>query len=441
MLRRILIANRGEIALRILRACHEMGKEVVAAYSQVDKNLRHLDLADDIVCIGKQSYLNPNDLIMAAKTTGCDGIHPGYGLLSENEEFARLAVENGLEFVGPSAELLKKLGDKSTARQLVATEGLVPIPGSEDVLSSLEVAVECASTIGYPMVLKASYGGGGRGIRLIHDERELRSLYAEAKAEAQVNFGKDDLYLEKYLGNARHIEVQILGDGRGGAIHLGTRDCSIQRRHQKVVEEAPAPGIDQRQLDEIANLGARTLGALKYKNAATLEFLYEDGAFYFLEINTRLQVEHPVTEMITGIDIVKAQLAIADTGQLPFTQEDVVFRGCSLECRINAEDQDFQPSPGLVTDFVAPGGNGVRVDTHLYPGYVVPHQYDSLIAKLIVHGQSRDETLAKMRQALREIKVEGIETGIPLLSRILEIPDFVQATYNAQLLNSQSQNP
>ncbi|MBV1878651.1 MAG: ATP-grasp domain-containing protein [Pseudomonadales bacterium] len=434
MLSRILIANRGEIALRILRSCHEMGKEVVAAYCQVDKHLRHLALADKTICIGQDSYLQPIELITAAKVTGCDAIHPGYGLLSEDAQFARLAFENGLAFIGPSADLILKLGDKLLAREALAKYGLKPISGSKQRLFTPLEAVNAASAVGYPCLLKAVFGGGGRGIRRIDSKLELLAVFAEAQQEAKASFGQQDLYIEKYLHNARHIEVQILGDGKGEVVHLGSRDCSVQRRHQKLIEEAPAPAIDAAMLEQIACQAGRAMAGLNYKNAATVEFLYAAEEFYFMEVNPRIQVEHPVTEMLTGIDIVKAQIAIADTGKIPITQADVALRGCSIEVRINAESDKFHASPGKVTKYEPPGGFGVRVDSHLYAGYVVPHQYDSLLAKLIVWAPTRPEALAKMRCSLAEFRLEGIETSIPVLKRILADRCFERGEYNTQLV-------
>ena len=411
-----------------------MGKEVVAAYTQVDKDLLHLNYADEVICIGKQSYLTPDNLIMAARVTNCDGVHPGYGLLSEDADFAELVTENDLTFIGPTADQIRQLGDKSAARDLLATCGLRPIPGSEGAIESVNEALSCAKEIGYPLVIKASFGGGGRGIRLIHQESELRAAFQEAKSEADSNFGRDELYIEKYLPNARHVEVQLMGDGQGSAVHLGTRDCSVQRRHQKIVEEAPAPGIDKGKLDLLARKSADAFASLKYQNAATLEFLYQDGEFYFMEANTRLQVEHPVSEMIAGVDLVQAQLLVTDSGQLPWTQEEIQLQGHSIECRINAEDEAFRPSPGLVVRYEVPGGNGVRVDSHLYAGYEVPHQYDSLIAKLITHGSTRDEAMMRMKRALKELRIEGIETGMPLLDKILDDQNFRQAVHTTQLM-------
>jgi acetyl-CoA carboxylase biotin carboxylase subunit len=371
---------------------------------------------------------------MAAVAMNCDAVHPGYGLLSEDAEFADMVDAQGLIFVGPKPDHLRSLGDKSRARELMAAHGLRPIPGSDGSVLSLQAAIESANNIGYPLLMKASFGGGGRGIRLINDETELEGAYSEAKAEANVNFGRDELYLEKYLSDARHIEVQLLGDGQGTVVHLGTRDCSMQRRHQKIIEEAPAPGIDQNSLNALAESAASALGKLEYRNAATLEFLYQDGKFYFMEINPRLQVEHTITEMITGVDIVQAQLTIADSGVLPLTQEDVNLKGCSIECRINAEDRHFRASPGLIVKYEVPGGPGVRVDSHVYAGYLVPHHYDSLLAKLIVHGKNRNEAISRMYRALTEFRIEGVDTGISLLQEILANPDFEKGTYNTQTL-------
>jgi acetyl-CoA carboxylase biotin carboxylase subunit len=374
-------------------------------------------------------------MISAAKITGCDAIHPGYGLLSENAEFAQKAESNGLVFIGPKPSHIKKLGDKASVRQLMASYGLSPLPGSVGSLGSLVEAKSLAAEIGYPVLLKAAYGGGGRGIRLLKSEQSFDEIYFEAVSEAQANFGRGELYLEKYLSQARHIEIQVLGDGRGNVIHLGSRDCSIQRRHQKVIEEAPAPKIDAIKLEKLAQNAVRAMSDLQYQSAATLEFLYQDDVFYFLEIKTRIQGEHPITEMIYGVDLVKAQLSIADTQELPYEQSDLRPRGCAIECRVNAEDANFLPCPGLVTRFDPPGGNGVRVDSHVYAGYAVPHYYDSLLAKLIVHGVDRPDAIVKMQRALAEFQIDGIETGIDKLSDICRSSDFVLGNYNTQLLS------
>ena len=435
MLNKVFIANRGEIALRILQTCHEMGKKCVAAYAKVDSKQRHISLADDKICISHHDYLQIDNMISAAKITGCDAIHPGYGLLSENAEFAQKAESNGLVFIGPKPDHIKKLGDKASVRQLMSSYGLSPLPGSVGSLGSLVEAKSLAKEIGYPVLLKAAYGGGGRGIRMLKSEESFDDTYFEAVSEAQVNFGRGELYLEKYLSQARHIEIQVLGDGRGNVIHLGSRDCSIQRRHQKIIEEAPAPKIDAIKLENLAQNAVRAMSDLQYQSAATLEFLYQDDVFYFLEINTRIQVEHPITEMIYGVDLVKAQLSIADTQKLPYEQSDLRPRGCAIECRVNAEDANFLPCPGLVTRFDPPGGNGVRVDSHVYTGYEVPHYYDSLLAKLIVHGVDRPDAIVKMQRALAEFQIDGIETGIDKLSDICRSSDFVLGNYNTQLLS------
>ena len=435
MTERILIANRGEIALRILRACHEMGKEVVAAYSQVDKDLMHLRYADDIVCIGKQSYLSMDNIIMAAKSKGCDAIHPGYGLLSENAEFVEKVTSSGLTFIGPSASDIEILGNKEDAREKMKALGLTIVPGNKENLTTLAEAKIVARQIGFPLVLKATYGGGGRGIRLIENESALSEVFEEARAEAMSSFGRSELYMEKYLAAARHIEVQLFGDGNGRAVHLGTRDCSIQRRHQKVIEEAPAPGIDLALLDDISKQSARVLAELRYKNAATLEFLFQDGIFYFLEINTRLQVEHPISEMIAGVDIVKAQIHVADHDELPFSQSEVALNGVSMECRINAEDEFYTPCPGMIVNYHPPGGNSVRVDSHVYSGYRVPHQYDSLLAKLIVWGENRGVALKKMEVALKEFQLTGIDSNLPQLRKIISDQRFQNGVYNTRFLD------
>ena len=419
--------------MRILQACHEMGKQVVAPYTQVDKHLKHLRFAEQSICIGKSSYLCIDDLITAAKISACDAIHPGYGFLSENAEFAAKAEDNGLVFIGPIAEQIKQLENKALVRQLMAAKGLQVIPGSEDSVLDLNEALNVAEKITYPVLMKASFGGGGRGIRLIQNRDQLSIAFSEARQEAQLNFGRGEVYLEKYLSQARHIEVQLLGDGTGSMVHLGTRDCSIQRRHQKLVEEAPAFGIDAESLNTLALKACDVLSSINYRSAATLEFLYQGGEFYFMEINVRLQVEHPVSEMISGIDIVKSQLSIADTGHLPFEQQDVSLRGCAIECRINAEDECFNASPGLIVSYDTPGGKGVRLDSHIYAGYDVPHHYDSLLAKLIVHGEDRQEAIAKMQRALSEIKIKGIATSIPVLANIVSRVEFVRGGYNIGL--------
>lgn len=428
MFQRVLIANRGEIALRILRACHTAGKEAVAVYTLPDKNLPHLKLAQAQVRISH--YLNQDDVIMAAKTKGCDAIHPGYGLLSENAEFAAKVEAAGLTFIGPSSEHIALLGDKIQARQIIQEFGLPSIPGSEGAITTSDECQELAMGLGFPIVIKASAGGGGRGIRAVFNEAELAEVLEISRGEAHSSFGNDQVFVEKLFTNARHVEVQILGDGRGNCIHLGTRDCSIQRRYQKLVEEAPAPAINQEKLSEIIELCVQGMGSIQYRSAATFEFLYSGEAFYFLEVNTRLQVEHPVTEQITQQDIVALQLEIADLGKLPVGQADVSFSGSSIECRILAEDTDGRPSPGKITGLFVPGGPGIRFDSHLFVGYVVPHQYDSLVAKLVASGANRGAAIARMLQALNELRIDGIDTNVSQLMKIVGSKVFVDVTFS-----------
>ncbi len=425
-LSRILIANRGEIALRVLRACHELGIEAVAAYTQADRGLRHLDLADDAVCIGQSSYLDQTALIAAAQSRQCDAIHPGYGLLSENAEFARAVSDAGLTFIGPSADTMAKMGDKWLARDLVASLGLSVIPGEA---VSAEDASVVATALGYPLMLKAAFGGGGRGLRLVSSPSELASAVEAATAEAEVGFGNGALYLEKFLAGARHIEVQILGDGRGGVVHLGARDCTLQRSHQKLVEESPPPEIDEALLATLVEDAAAVASKLEYLGAGTFEFLYQDRRFHFIEMNTRLQVEHPVTESVTGIDLVRAQIELAEgNGSLP-TQCSIAASGHAIECRINAEAVDKEggsmPSPGQISEMILPGGPGIRIDSHIYAGYTVPHQYDSLLMKVIAAGPDRRIALRRMRGALDECEIRGIDTNLPLLRNIMRHEAFV----------------
>ena len=420
MLEKVLIANRGEIALRVLRACKELGIETIAVHSTADRELKHVRLADQSVCIGPapspQSYLHAPAIISAAELTGADAIHPGYGFLSENADFAEQVEKSGFVFIGPRADTIRLMGDKVSAKQTMTKTGVPTVPGSEgEIPDDPDEILRIARDIGYPVIVKAAAGGGGRGMRVVHNEEVLLSSIKVTQSEAQAAFGSPVVYIEKFLQRPRHVEIQVLADGQGNAIHLGDRDCSLQRRHQKVLEEAPAPGIDPKLRDEIGESCVRACIEMGYRGAGTFEFLYEDGGFYFIEMNTRVQVEHPVTEMITGIDIVREQLLIASGEKLSIKQSDVQFRGHALECRINAEDpRTFMPSPGKVKTFHAPGGPGVRVDSHLYSGYTVPPHYDSLIGKLITHGDTRDIALAKMRQALDELVVEGIRTNAAL---------------------------
>ncbi|MFK7976783.1 MAG: acetyl-CoA carboxylase biotin carboxylase subunit [Halioglobus sp.] len=420
MLEKVLIANRGEIALRILRACKEMNIPTVAVHSKADRDLKHVLLADEAVCIGPpastESYLNVPAIISAAEVTQATAIHPGYGFLAENADFADQVEKSGFTFIGPTADTIRLMGDKVSAIQAMKKAGVPTVPGSDGPLTDNENrTLEIARSIGYPVIVKAAAGGGGRGMRVVHNEAVLISSVKVTQSEAAAAFGSDVVYLEKFLQKPRHVEIQILADGQGQAIHLGDRDCSLQRRHQKVIEEAPAPGIPQDARDAVAQACVNACIEIGYRGAGTFEFLYEDGGFYFIEMNTRVQVEHPVTEMVTGVDIVKEQLRIASGMPLSFTQSDITIAGHSLECRINAEDpQNFLPSPGHVTTFHAPGGLGVRVDSHLYDGYTVPPFYDSLIAKIITFGEDRDVAMARMRQALDELVVEGIRTNTPL---------------------------
>jgi len=420
ILEKVLIANRGEIALRVLRACKELDIPTVAVHSKADRELKHVLLADEAVCIGpaqsSASYLNVPAIISAAEVTRATAIHPGYGFLAENANFADQVEKSGFIFIGPKADSIRLMGDKVSAIQAMKQAGVPTVPGSDGPLTEdAEHSLEVARRIGYPVIVKAAAGGGGRGMRVVHNEAALLSAVQVTQTEAAAAFGSNVVYLEKFLQKPRHVEIQVLADGQGNAVHLGDRDCSLQRRHQKILEEAPAPAIPQDVRDAVAQACVQACIDLGYRGAGTFEFLYEDGAFYFIEMNTRIQVEHPVTEMITGIDIVKEQLRIASGLPLSFQQSEIQFRGHAFECRINAEDpQTFLPCPGKVTTFHAPGGLGVRVDSHLYDGYTVPPYYDSLIAKIICHGETRPLALARMRQALEELVVEGIRTNTPL---------------------------
>jgi acetyl-CoA carboxylase biotin carboxylase subunit len=420
MVEKLLIANRGEIALRILRACKELNIKTVAVHSKPDRELMHVRLADEAVCIGPapsvDSYLNVPAIISAAEVTNATAIHPGYGFLAENADFAEQVEKSGFTFIGPTADTIRLMGDKVSAIDAMKKSGVPTVPGSDGQLTDDdEQTLKVARRIGYPVIVKAAAGGGGRGMRVVHNEAALLNSVQVTQSEAAAAFGSDVVYLEKFLQKPRHVEVQILADGQGSAIHLGDRDCSLQRRHQKVLEEVPAPGIDEHLRQQVAEACVNACIEIGYRGAGTFEFLYEDGGFYFIEMNTRVQVEHPVTEMITGVDIVKEQLRIASGMPLSFRQEDITFTGHSFECRINAEDpKNFLPSPGKVTTFHAPGGPGIRVDSHLYDGYTVPPFYDSLIGKIISYGETREVALARMRQALDELVVEGIRTNTPL---------------------------
>ncbi len=430
MLDKIVIANRGEIALRILRACREMGIRTVAVHSEADRDLKHVLMADEAVCIGpapsSDSYLNIPAIISAAEVTDAVAIHPGYGFLSENADFAERVMQSGFIFIGPRPDTIRLMGDKICAKEAMQRAGIPCVPGSDgplgdDYMENLKLAKE----IGFPVIIKAAGGGGGRGMRVVHSEAALINAITMTKAEASSAFGNDQVYMEKFLERPRHIEFQVLADSHGNAIHLGERDCSMQRRHQKVLEESPAPGLTEEQRREIGERCTQACQELGYLGAGTFEFLYEDGEFYFIEMNTRLQVEHPVTEMVTGVDLVKEQIRIAAGEAMSYTQEDIVMRGHAIECRINAEDPDnFMPSPGLIEQLHLPGGPGIRVDTHIYAGYKVPPFYDSMIGKLIAQGETRSCALARMRTALSETIITGIKCNIPLLSRIVSDSGF-----------------
>ena len=440
MLEKVLIANRGEIALRILRACKELGIKTVAVHSKVDAALKHVKLADEAICIGPnpsvQSYLNVPAIISAMEITGAEGVHPGYGFLAENADFAEQVEKSGFVFIGPTADTIRIMGDKVAAIKAMKAAGVPTVPGSDGPLSDDQAVLrQTANRIGYPVIIKAAAGGGGRGMRVVEDESALINAISITKTEAAAAFGDGTVYMEKFLQNPRHVEVQILADGQGHAIHLGDRDCSLQRRHQKVLEEAPAPGIPEDARQAVFTSCINACIQINYRGAGTFEFLYEDGHFYFIEMNTRVQVEHPVSEMITGVDIVKEQLLIASGHVLSFQQEDIIFRGHSFECRINAEDPvNFMPQPGTIEAYHAPGGNGIRVDSHIYNGYCVPANYDSLIGKVITYGQDRETALSRMRIALDEMVIEGIKTNIPLHEDLVRDPAFQKGGVNIHYL-------
>jgi acetyl-CoA carboxylase biotin carboxylase subunit len=439
LFQKILIANRGEIALRVQRACRELGIPTVAVHSTADSEAMHVRLADESVCIGppaaRDSYLNMVSILSAAHVTGADAIHPGYGFLSENASFADMVQDHGLTFIGPTAEHIRIMGDKITAKTAMAELGVPLVPGSDGALVDLDAAREVAARIGYPVLIKAAAGGGGRGMKVAQSEDEIEEAWRVARTEARAAFGNDEVYLEKYLDRPRHIELQIMADSHGNVVHFGERDCSLQRRHQKLLEEAGSPVLSAAQRDAIGATATAALRKLGYRNAGTLEFLYQDGQFAFIEMNTRLQVEHPVTEMVCGVDLVREQIRIAAGEPLGYTQADVKFSGHAIECRVNAEDPDtFMPTPGRVQAFHAPGGLGVRVDSALYAGYVVPPYYDSMIAKLIVHAPTRPEAIARLRRALEEFAVLGIKTTLPLHQKIIEDPRFQAGDYTIHWL-------
>ncbi|WP_058533181.1 acetyl-CoA carboxylase biotin carboxylase subunit [Legionella saoudiensis] len=440
MLSKIVIANRGEIALRILRACKELGIQTVAVHSDVDKDLLHVRLADETVCIGpapaQKSYLNIPAIISAAEITDAVAIHPGYGFLSENADFADIVEQSGFKFIGPRGDTIRMMGDKVSAIHAMKAAGVPCVPGSDGPLTDDEqLNLEIGRKIGYPVIIKAAGGGGGRGMRVVHSESNLLTAIALTRSEAKAAFNNATVYMEKFLENPRHVEFQVLGDGKGKAIHLGERDCSMQRRHQKVVEEAPAPGISPELRKEIGAAVIKACEKLQYRGAGTFEFLYQDGCFYFIEMNTRIQVEHPVTEMITGIDLIKEQIKIASDIPMTLTQDDITLRGHAIECRINAEDaKTFMPSPGMIKLLHQPGGPGIRFDSHIYSSYTVPPNYDSMIGKLISYGSTRAEAIARMRNALDEIIIDGIKTNIELHQRILHDQSFVVGGTNIHYL-------
>ncbi|WP_127104002.1 acetyl-CoA carboxylase biotin carboxylase subunit [Pararhodobacter zhoushanensis] len=439
MFDKILIANRGEIALRVIRACREMGIQSVAVHSTADSDAMHVRMADEAICIGPapsvDSYLHMAAIISACEISGAQAIHPGYGFLSENASFVQMVEDHDLTFIGPSAAHIRMMGDKITAKETAKALGIPVVPGSEGGVPDVETAKKVAGAMGYPVIIKATAGGGGRGMKVAKSEPELEVAFRTARSESKAAFGNDEVYIEKYLQKPRHIEIQVFGDGKGNAVHLGERDCSLQRRHQKVLEEAPGPSITPEQRAEIGAICANAIGAMKYSGAGTIEFLYEDGEFYFIEMNTRLQVEHPVTEAIFGVDLVREQIRVASGMGLSFTQDELVLNGHAIEVRINAEKlPNFSPCPGLVNTFHAPGGLGVRMDSALYGGYRIPPYYDSLIGKLIVHGRDRPEAIARLKRALGELIIDGIDTTIPLFFALLENEAVVTGEYNIHWL-------
>ena len=439
MFDKILIANRGEIALRIQRACKELGIATVAIHSTADEDAMHVRLADESVCIGPppaaKSYLNIPEIMAACEITGANAIHPGYGFLSENAKFVEILEDHKISFIGPTAEHIRLMGDKITAKETVKKLGIPVVPGSDGEVKNLKDAKKTAKEIGYPVLLKATAGGGGRGMKVAETEADLELALSTAKAEAKAAFGNDAMYMEKYLAKPRHIEVQVIGDGKGNAVHLGERDCSLQRRHQKIWEEAPSPALNACEREKIGKIVAKAVADLGYRGAGTIEFLYENGEFYFIEMNTRLQVEHPISEMISGIDLVREQIRIASGGSIGIEQSEIEFNGHAIECRINAEDPvNFTPAPGRITDYHARGGLGVRVDSPIYSGYTVPPYYDSLVSKLVVHGKTRNECLMRLRRALDEYAIGGIKTTIPLHQKLVSAQPFIDGAYDIHWL-------
>ena len=446
MFNKVLIANRGEIALRVIRACRELGIHTVAVYSEADRESLHVRFADDDVCIGpapsRSSYLNIPRLIAAAEITGADAIHPGYGFLAENAEFAEICKASNITFIGPTPDQIRQMGDKASARRLAKEAGVPTVPGSQGILADADDGLVVAQEIGFPVIIKATAGGGGKGMRIAHDADQFGQLFGLAQNEALSAFGNGDVYVEKYLEHPRHVEIQIMGDQHGRVMHLGERDCSVQRRHQKLIEESPSPALTPELRDQMGSAAVSLAAAIGYVGAGTIEFLLDtDGSFYFMEMNTRIQVEHPVTEMVTGFDLVKEQVRVAAGEPLSFPAGFSGLRGHAIECRVNAEDpyRNFQPSPGLITAYHPPGGPGVRVDTHVYAGYRVPPHYDSLLAKVIVHGRDRHEALRRMGQALDSFILEGITTTIPFLARVIRHPDFMAGTVDTRFLERENQ--
>ena len=441
---KILIANRGEIAVRIIRACKEMNIKTVAVYSEIDKDAMHTRLADEAICIGPassaKSYLNFKNIIEAANITGADSIHPGFGFLSENSQFAQICEESNIKFIGPSYKVIELMGNKANSKELMKSAGVPVVPGSEGSIKGLKDAISIAEKIGYPVILKAAAGGGGKGIRVANNEAELESGYNIVKQEAQISFNDDEIYIEKYIKNPRHVEIQVLADEFGNVIHLGERDCTVQRRHQKIIEETPSTAIDEKTRNRMGEAAIKAVKASGYTSCGTVEFLVDsDKNFYFMEMNTRIQVEHPITEERTGIDIVKEQIKIAGGEQLKIKQKDIEFRGCSIECRINAENpsKNFMPCPGTITGLNLPGGNGIRIDTAIYEGYTIPPTYDSMIAKIIVHGANRNEAISKMKRALEETVIEGVDTNIDFLFQIIKNHNFIRGEFDTSFVENE----
>lgn len=441
---KILIANRGEIAVRIIRACKEMNLKTVAVYSEIDKDAMHTRLADEAICIGpkdpRKSYLNFKNIIEAANITGADSIHPGFGFLSENSQFAKICEESNIKFIGPAYNVIEKMGNKSNAKELMKSAGIPVIEGSDGSVKGLKDAIKIANKIGYPVMLKAAAGGGGKGIRIVYSAEELETNYNIVKQEAKLSFNDDEIYLEKFIKNPRHVEIQVLADEHGNVVHLGERDCSIQRKNQKIIEETPSTAIDDKLRNKMGEAAIKAAKVANYTSCGTVEFLVDsEKNFYFMEMNTRIQVEHPITEERTGIDIVKAQIKIAAGEPLKIKQKNITFRGYSIECRINAENpsKKFMPCPGIITGLNLPGGNGIRVDTAIYEGYTIPSSYDSMIAKIITHGDTRNEAISKMKRALEEIVIEGVDTNIDFLFKIIKNPNFIRGTFDTSFIEKE----